>query len=137
MEYEKYIVEPKIRNAEELPYHKKGAPGVRRVFLEKNLLDEADVYLMIRTVNDVTPEQPEYIEMHEHNVNSAYIFVGCKDNLEGLKAEVTIDDEKFSVTSPKTVFIPKGKKHSYRLIGGSGHFFHIVLEGDYKRSLTE
>ena len=137
MKYEKYIIDPEIKGAEELPYHKKGAPGVRRVFLEKSLLEEADVYLMVRTVKDVTPAQPEYIEMHAHNVNSAYIFVGNKDNLEGLKAEVTIEDEKFIITSPKTVFVPKGKKHSLRLIDGSGHFFHIVLEGDYKRSLTE
>lgn len=137
MKYEKYIIEPEIRKTEELPYHKKEAPGVRRVFLEKKLLEETDVYLMIRTVKDVTPKQPEYIEMHAHNVNSAYIFIGDKDNLEGLKAEVTINDEQFFVTSPKTVFIPKGKKHSLRLIEGSGHFFHIVLDGDYKRSLTE
>jgi 2-isopropylmalate synthase len=137
MKYEKYIIEPEIRKTEDLPYHKKEAPGVRRVFLEKSLLEEADVYLMVRTVKDVTPEQPEYIEMHAHNVNSAYIFVGGEDNLEGLKAEITIDNEKFIVASPKTVFIPKGKKHFLRLIEGSGHFFHIVLEGDYKRSLTE
>jgi 2-isopropylmalate synthase len=74
--------------------------------------------------------------MHAHNVNSAYIFLGKGDGLEGLKAEVTIESENFVVASPKTVFIPKNKKHSYRLIEGSGHFFHIVLEGDYKRSLT-
>ena len=84
MKYERYVIEPVIKSAEELPYHKKGAPGVRRVFLEKSLLEETDVYLMVRTVKDVTPEQPEYIETHAHNVNSAYIFVGEKDNLEGL-----------------------------------------------------
>lgn len=137
MKYEKYIIEPEIRGAEELPFHNEGAPGVRRVLLEKSLLNETDVYLIVRTVKDVTPNQHEYVEMHAHNVNSAYIFLGDGDGLTGLKAEVNIENEQFIVTSPKTVFIPKKTKHSYRLIEGSGHFFHVVLEGDYKRSLTE
>ena len=137
MGYEKYIIEPEIRGAEELPHHKKGAPGIRRVLLEKKLLENTDVYLILRSVKNVTPEQPEYIETHAHSVNSAYVFIGMSDSLEGLKAEVTIDSEKFVIKSPKTVFIPKGKKHALRLMEGSGHFFHIVLEGDYTRSLTE
>lgn len=137
MKYEKYVIEPEVRGAEELPYHNERAPGERRVLLEKSLLDEADVYLIVRTVKDVTPAQPEYAETHAHNVNSAYIFLGSGDGLAGLKAEVNIENEQFTVSSPKTVFIPKNMNHSCRLIEGSGHFFHIVLEGDYKRSLTE
>ncbi|MFA6054633.1 MAG: hypothetical protein WC769_04580 [Thermodesulfovibrionales bacterium] len=137
MKFGRYIIDPETRGAEELPYHKDGAPGVRRVFLEKKLLEEASVYLIIRTVKNVSPEQPEYIDTHEHNVDSVYIFMGDGDGLKGLKAEVNIEDEKFIVASPKTVFIPKQKKHSYRLVEGSGHFFHIVLEGDYKNSLIE
>ena len=111
MKYEKYVIEPEVRGAEELPYHNKRAPGERRVLLEKSLLDEADVYLIVRTVKDVTPAQPEYVETHAHNVNSAYIFLGNGEGLAGLKAEVSIENEQFTVSSPKTVFIPKNMKN--------------------------
>lgn len=137
MKFERYIIDPETRGAEELPYHKIGAPGIRRVFLEKKLLEEASVYLIVRTATNVSPAQPEYIDTHAHNVDSVYIFLGNGDGLEGLKAEVSIENEKFTVASPKTVFIPKQKKHSYRLIEGSGHFIHIVLEGDYNMSLVK
>ncbi|MCL4456320.1 MAG: hypothetical protein M1147_03770 [Nitrospirae bacterium] len=129
------IIKPEIRRTSELPFHNDLAPGKRRVFLEKRLFSDSDLYAMVRTAKDVTPDQPDYVDAHAHNVSSVYIFLGNNEELEGLKAEVVLDGEVYIVPSPATVFIPKGVMHSYRLIEGSGHFSHIVLKGNYNDSL--
>lgn len=134
--FENYILKPQVRKTSELPYHNDLAPGKRRVFLEKKLLPDADLYVMVRTSADVTRDQPEYVESHAHNVSSIYVFIGNGEDLEGLTAEVILDGETHHVESPATVFIPKNVVHSYRLIEGSGHFSHMVLEADYNRSLA-
>jgi len=38
------------------------------------------------------------------------------------------------VTSPSTVFIPKGTKHKAKFISGKGIFVCIILSGKYKSS---
>ncbi len=133
--FAKNIITPEVRRTSELPFHNDLAPGKRRVFLEEKLFSDSDLYVMVRTTKDVMPDQPEYVESHAHNVSSVYIFLGSGEELEGLKAEVVLDDEIYIVSSPATVFIPGGAVHSYRLIEGSGHFSHIVLKGNYNDSL--
>jgi len=130
------IITPEVRRTSELPYHNDLAPGKRRVFLEKKLFPDSDLYVMVRTANQVTTDQPKYVDAHAHNVSSVYVFLGTGGDLEGLTAEVVLDGEFHLVASPATVFIPKGVVHSYRLIEGSGHFSHMVLKGDYIDSLV-
>jgi len=129
------IIKPEVRRTSELPFHNDLAPGKRRVFLEKKLFSDSDLYVMVRTAKDVRPDQPEYVESHAHNVSSVYIFLGSAEELEGLKAEIVLDDEVYIVSSPAAVVIPEGVVHSYKLIEGSGHFSHIVLKGNYNDSL--
>jgi len=129
------FITPEIRKTSDLPFHNDLAPGKRRVFLEKTLLADSDVYIMVRTAKNVTEDQPQYVESHAHRVSSTYIFIGSEDNLEGLQAEVVLDGEVHTIESPATVFIPPGVQHSYRLMEGSGHFIHTVLEGNYDASL--
>lgn len=129
------IIKPEIRRTSELPFHNDLAPGKRRVFIEKKLFSDSDLYVMVRTAEDVMSNQPEYVESHAHNVSSVYIFLGNNGELEGLKAEVILNGETYIVSSPATIFIPKGIVHSYRLIEGTGYFTHIVLSGDYNDSL--
>jgi len=133
--FSRNFIKPEIRKTSDLPFHNDLAPGKRRVFLEKTLLPDSDVYIMVRTAKDVAEDQPEYVESHAHCVSSTYVFLGNEDNLEGLKAEVILDGEVYSVSSPATVYIRSGVVHSYKLIEGSGHFIHTVLEGDYDKSL--
>ena len=129
------IIKPEIRRTSELPFHNDLAPGKRRVFIEKKLFPDSDLYVMVRTAKDVMFNQPEYVESHAHNVSSVYIFLGNNEGLEGLKAEVILNGEIYVVSSPVTIFIPKGVVHSYRLIEGTGYFTHIVLSGNYNDSL--
>lgn len=136
-QYTRFLISPEERPTSEIPYHYDTAPGVRRVFLEKKLLPETDTYVIVRTAKDVKPDQQDYIDFHAHNVNSIYLFMGEDDDLKGLLAEVMIGDETYQVSSPATVYIPRGVPHTTRLIDGSGHFTHIVLSSDYRESLAE
>lgn len=133
--YSRNILKPEVRRTSELSYHTDDAPGIRRVFIEEKMMPESDCYVMLRTATGVQADQPKYVDSHAHNVSSVYIFFGVEKDLGGLTAEVILDGEKHIVTSPATVFIPKGVIHSYRLIGGNGYFLHTVLKGNYEESL--
>lgn len=133
--YSRLIITPEERATSEIPHHHNTAPGKRRVFLEKKLLPEAEAYVMVRSASGVQQDQPLYIDRHAHKVASIYLFLGNQEDLSGLSAEITLADETFIVESPATVYIPPGIFHHSRLIHGSGHFAHIVLNGDYTNSL--
>jgi len=132
--YKKYINSPKIRKASELPFHEDGQ-GTRYLFLDNSIVPESNLYTIVRTVNEVTEDKQSHVEIHKHNCNSTFIFLGNKPNLEGLICGVTLGDEKHIVSSPASVFIPKGLEHSYRFIRGSGKYINIVLSGNYNKSL--
>ena len=51
-----------------------------------------------------------------------------------LKYEIQLDDETYKVSSPSTVFIPKGIRHKAKFISGKGIFVCIILSGKYKSS---
>lgn len=136
-DFDRLLITPEARPTSEIPYHHDTAPGVRRVFLEKKLFPEAEAYVMVRSASGVQSCQPGYIDAHAHSVSSIYLFIGAAGDLTGLRAEVILGEETFEVASPATVYIPGGMSHYSRIIGGSGHFCHIVLKGDYRESLTE
>ena len=51
-----------------------------------------------------------------------------------LKYEIQLEDEIYKVSSPSTVFIPKGVKHKARFLSGKGIFVCIILSGKYTTS---
>jgi len=51
-----------------------------------------------------------------------------------LTYEIELGDEKYKVSSPSTVFIPKGLKHKAGVISGKGIFVCIILSSNYKSS---
>ena len=50
--------------------------------------------------------------------------------IQKLKYEIQLDDETYKVTSPSTIFIPKGIKHKAKFISGKGIFVCIILSGN-------
>jgi hypothetical protein len=119
------------RKTSEIKFHRDVAPGLRFLALDKSLMKKTPVYIAIRHVKKVRKEQPEYIDSHTHSVDSIYLFIGEKSDLTGLKAVVRIGKKERKIESPMTVFIPKRKKHSYKMTGGSGLYVSILLGGDY------
>ena len=69
--------------------------------------------------------------LHKHNADEINLIVSENSKL---KYEIQMDDETYKVTSPSTVFIPKGVKHKAKFISGKGIFVCIILSGKYKSS---
>ena len=134
--HEEYI-SMQVRRTSEVKFHHDVAPGLRYLAIDKTLYKDAPIYIAIRKVLNVKADQPEYIDRHEHSVDSLYLFIGEGDELKGLRALVRIGDQEKKIESPMTVFIPKGVPHSYKLIGGSGMYVSILLDGDYNKCIFE
>jgi quercetin dioxygenase-like cupin family protein len=73
----------------------------------------------------------EYSMLHKHNADEINLIVSENSKL---KYEIKMDDETYKVTSPSTVFIPKGVRHNAKFISGKGIFVCIILSGKYKSS---
>jgi 2-isopropylmalate synthase len=131
----KYVFRPSIRPASELKGHRDGQ-GVRHVFIDKKLIPQANFYTIVRVVKDVKEDPVSHVDVHKHDCDSAFIFLGDSPNFEGLTCEVMLDDETFTIQSPATVYIPAGVMHTYRFISGSGMYWNIVLAGDYNKTIS-
>ena len=136
MKYKHLIGKPFIKNAKELVHHEEGQ-GTRHVFLDERVISESNIYVIVRDLEHITENKISHVHDHMHKCDSAFLFIGEGKNLEGLTCEVTLDNEKYKVKSPASVFIPKGLKHSYRLISGSGLYINIVLAPTYNESLVK
>lgn len=135
--HEKYIVSPRVvRRDSEMKHHPDNAPGLRYVFLEKDMLSVTSLYTSIRVVKDLLPSEATTTSSHIHNCDSVYLLIGDNEDLTGLKSEVTMEGEKYTVSSPASVFIPKGVSHSSRVLSGSGKYILIVLNPVYNKSLV-
>ncbi len=118
---EKLILDIEARSAEELIKHSKG-PGTRYVFSDHNNNPEGNIYVIMRTVENV--DHPEmHIEPHQHDFESLFIFKGTNPDMSGLEVEVLLGDQWHRVESPKTIRIPAGLNHNYRFVKGSGEYW--------------
>jgi 2-isopropylmalate synthase len=131
-----WIISPKIVSSTELKYHREG-PGERYVMMNCHILEDCRQYCIVRTIPYCEEPAKEHVDIHTHHVDSLFLFLGTGPYLAGLTCEVELGGETFVVTSPKSVFIPAGVPHKYRILSGSGFFINHVLAGDYNSSLLE
>jgi 2-isopropylmalate synthase len=129
-------VEPEIRSATELAHHRHG-PGDRYLLVDDRKLDGCGQYCIARHIPEGTHLGPGHVDVHRHGVDSLFVFLGSREGLAGLRAEVTVGDEQLVVDSPHSVFVPAGSRHSYRVVSGAGLFLNFVLAGSYPESLLE
>jgi 2-isopropylmalate synthase len=129
------VIEPQVRSAAELPHHRAG-PGDRYLLIDESELDGCGQYCIVRRIPEGDPG-PGHVDTHRHNVDSLFVFLGPAEDLTGLRVQVTVGDEEQTLDAPRSVFIPAGVRHSYRVLGGGGLFFNVVLAGTYAQSLLE
>jgi len=132
---ENLILHIEARSAEELVKHTKG-PGTRYVFSDHNNNPGGNIYVIMRTVENV--DHPEmHIEPHSHDFESLFIFKGTNPDMSGLVVEVLLGEQWHRIESPQAVRIPPGLNHNYRFIRGSGEYWNIVLApgGDYNKTI--
>lgn len=125
------FIVPEVRRSSEVVFHHDVAPGLRFLAIDHKKYADSPIYIAVRRVARVLPQQPEYVEWHKHTADSLYLFLGDGEGLRGLHAVVRLGCEERTIESPMTVFIPKGMPHSYKLTQGTGTYMSILLSGDY------
>ena len=96
--------------------------------LNKKLIPGSDTHVAVHFV-DSKKKMPEYSTLHKHNADEINLILA-----EGgkLTYEIQLDDEIYKVSSPSTVFIPKGLRHRAQVLSGKGIFVCIILSDKYK-----
>lgn len=109
-----------------VPFHKK-APIKRFSMLSKKIIPQSDMHIAVHFV-DATKKLSEYSSPHKHNKDEINLILSEDSNL---KYRIDLEDETYTVTSPCTIFIPKGLTHTAQAISGKGTFVCIILSNDY------
>jgi len=69
--------------------------------------------------------------VHKHNFDEIHLILSENGKLT---YEIELGDEKYKVSSPSTIFIPKRLKHKAKVVSGKGIFVCIILSSSYKSS---
>ena len=124
--YQKYIKLGIDEKLESIPFHKK-APIRRMSMLSKSLIPESDTHIAVHFV-DASKKLPDYSQLHKHDHDEINLILSEDSELT---YEVQLEDEKYKVSSPSTIFIPKGLQHSAQAISGKGIFICMILSSVY------
>lgn len=111
---------------QKVPFHKK-APIKRLSMLSKKTIPQSDTHIAVHFV-DAAKKLPEYSSPHKHNKDEINLILSEDSKL---KYRIELEDETYTVTSPCTIFIPKGLNHSAQAISGKGIFVCIILSNGY------
>ncbi len=135
MKYSNLILPVKTRSATELIKHRHGV-GERYVFADHNNNPTGNIYAIIRTVENVDKPDP-HVDKHAHDVDSLWMFLGDNKDLTGLQVFVILGDEKHTLDSPASIYVPAGVQHTYGFVKGSGKYINIVLApgGKYNENI--
>lgn len=132
MKYKKNFIKPRV--SEDIPHHDSSEMdkiGLNMVLLDDTLFSGAGVRMTTRRVQDVTEEPEDYVELHSHEVDQVFIYLGEADDEESLEVEFRFDDEVYRIKSPTTVFVPKKVLHTQKIIRGSGRYITLLKKGTY------
>ena len=126
--YRKFITKGINESFSKVPFHN-NAPIKRILMLGKNQIPNSNTHVAVHFVDTNGKDIPEYSQPHKHNVDEINLILS--DNGK-LKYEIHLGNEVYKVSSPSTVFIPKGVNHCAKVISGKGIFVCIILSNKYK-----
>ena len=125
--YKKFIKKGVSEQISKIPFHNY-APIKRLSMLSKKRFPSSNTHVAVHFVNGNHKKMSEYSMLHTHSADEINLIVSENSKL---KYEIQLDDETYKVTSPSTIFIPKGIKHKAKFISGKGIFVWIILSGIY------
>ena len=128
--FRKFISKGVNEPLSKVPFHGK-APIKRLAMLDKKRIPESKIHTAVHFVDANGKKMPQYSELHKHNADEVNLILS---ECGKLKYEIQLDDEIYKVTSPATVFIPKGLKHKAKVLSGKGIFVCIIMSINYKSS---
>ena len=126
--YQKFIKKGVNEPLSKVPFHGK-APIKRLSMLSKKLIPKSNTHIAVHLINTKSKKIPNYSLLHKHNFDELNLILS---ESEKLTYEIQMEDEIYKVSSPSTVFIPKGIKHKAKVISGKGIFVCIILSSNYK-----
>lgn len=132
MKYERNFVKPRL--SEDIPHHnstKMDTIGPNVVLLDDASYPNAGLRMTTRLVRGVTEDPGEYVELHTHDVDQIFIFLGEPNSEDSLEIEFIFEDEVYNLRSPITVFVPKGVAHTQKITKGSGRYITLLKKGTY------
>jgi hypothetical protein len=132
VKYEKNFIKPRVSEA--IPHHdskEMDKIGQNIVLLDDKSYPDAGVRMTTRVVKGVTEDPGDYVELHTHEVDQVFIFLGTPEDEESLEVEFIFEDEVYHIKSPTTVFVPKGVPHTQKITRGSGRYITLLKEGTY------
>ncbi len=121
--YQKFIKNGVIESLDKVPFHTE-APIKRLSMLNKSLIPQSNTHIAVHFV-DASKDLPKYSKLHKHNHDEINLILSEGSSLT---YEIQLEDESYEVTSPSTIFIPKGMKHSAQAISGTGIFVCMILK---------
>lgn len=124
--YKKFITNGIAEPLDTVPFHQK-APIRRLSMLDKSIIPESNTHVAVHFV-DASKKLPQYSEPHKHNQNEINLILSENSKL---KYKILLGNETYMVTSPSTIFIPKGLQHSAQAVSGKGIFVCIILSAKY------
>lgn len=124
--YQDFIKKGIIEPLEQVTFHDK-APIKRLLMLGKSLVPQSDTHIAVHFV-DASKDLPKYSKPHKHDHDEINLILSEDSELT---YEIQLDDETYKVSSPSTIFIPKGVRHSAHAISGNGIFICIILSNNY------
>ena len=128
--YKKYITKGVNEPLSKIPFHSR-APIKRLSMLGKKKIPDAKTHLAVHFVDAKNKKIKEYSQLHKHSADEINLIISEDGKLV---YEVQLDDEIYKVSSPVTVFIPKGIRHRAKVVSGKGIFVCIILANNYKSS---
>lgn len=124
--YEKFIQKGISEPLAKVPFHS-NASIKRLSMLSKKLIPESDTHVAVHYV-DGSKEIPKYSQLHKHDHDEINLILSENSSLI---YDIQLEDEMYKVSSPATVFIPKGIRHNAQAKSGKGLFVCIILSDDY------
>ena len=121
--YQKFIRKGVNEPLSKVPFHKK-APIKRLSMLSKKLIPKSSTHVAVHFVNS-KKKMPEYSVLHKHKHNEINLILSESGKLT---YEIQLENEVYKVSSPSTIFIPKGINHKAKVISGKGIFVCIILK---------
>ena len=128
--YKKFIKKGVNERISKIPFHNY-APIKRLSMQSKKRFPNSNTHVAEDFVKGNHKKISEYSLLHKHKADEINLIISENSKL---KYEIQLGDEVYKVSSPSTVFIPKGVKHKAKLISGKGVFVCIILSGKYTSS---
>jgi cupin superfamily acireductone dioxygenase involved in methionine salvage len=118
-EVDRYIISKNILNSlDSIPHHKI-IDNIQR-YIPENF----PIHVAIHKITNAEKNPADYVTTHSHEAPEINILLGEKGELE---YEFQLDEDVRRVTSPATIWIPSGVKHSANVRRGSGYFVCVIF----------